>query len=287
MSASPPRRLVVLAAPGSVLADGLTAARLRGPSEDDLRALERDLAATLGGAALLGAAGAAMAKAGNVAAGASHAWLSMAAVKVTAVAVLAAAGTTGAVAWRRHDTPRERTVAVAPRPDSPPARPLPAIATARTPTATEAAAPPASSPLPAPSPAPRIAETAPWLGRSEAVRSRRRDTSGAVGIARPLTTNGAAGDGADLRGELNLIARAQQALADDPTGALALAEEHERRYGAPRLVQEREVVAVAALAKLGRLVEARARAERFIRRFPESAHAARMRRLAAPAAGTP
>jgi outer membrane protein assembly factor BamD (BamD/ComL family) len=91
-------------------------------------------------------------------------------------------------------------------------------------------------------------------------------------------------DESGLRDELTLMERAQHALPDDPSGALALVEEHERRFGDLLLAQEREVIAVAALSKLGRAREARARAERFIRQFPDSAHVARVRRMAAASA---
>jgi hypothetical protein len=46
--------------------------------------------------------------------------------------------------------------------------------------------------------------------------------------------------------------------------------EHERRYPNGLLVQEREVMAVRALALLGRSEEAHARADRFRSRFPSS-----------------
>jgi len=280
MSATPPRRLAGLAAPGSVLAEGLTAARLREPSEDELRALESALAVALGGAAVLGtAASAATTKGGGVVAGATHAWVTMAAVKVTTVVVLVGLATSGAVAWRQHATAPDRST-IAARSAPPPARTPPALTTAPTVTAPEAEAFPPPSPLPPASTLLRFAETSPSPGRSGALRSRHRDP-GAVTVPRTLAMDVAPGNASDLSGELDLIERAQQALSDDPSSALALAEEHRRRYDSSLLVQEREVIAVAALATLGRRIEARARAERFIRRFPESAHAARVRRLAA------
>ena len=57
---------------------------------------------------------------------------------------------------------------------------------------------------------------------------------------------------------------------EDGASALAAASEHERRFPAGILVQEREVLAVRALLLLGRSGEARARADRFRRRFPDS-----------------
>lgn len=69
-----------------------------------------------------------------------------------------------------------------------------------------------------------------------------------------------------------LVDRAQRALAADPAAALRLAGEHARLYPAGELAQEREVVAVTALARLGRGEEAHARAAAFKRRWPTSAH---------------
>jgi hypothetical protein len=72
-------------------------------------------------------------------------------------------------------------------------------------------------------------------------------------------------------GELELLTRARQADArGDYVGALALLSEHERRYPAGRLSEEREVLRVKALVALGRADEARRAGARFHRRFPHS-----------------
>lgn len=289
MSTTPPRPLLALAEPGSALAHGLTAARLRGPSEEELRALERELTAVLGGAALLGvAAGAATAKSGGVAAAAAHAWLSTAAMKLTAVVVLAAAGTAGAVAWRRHALDRERTMAVAVRPESPLARALPVTAIVQAPSEPEAGALPTVPRQPPASTVRSFTERSASPRGASGLRSRQRQAAGSAVGARPRVTETRTGvDEPDLRDELSLIERAQHALSNDPSGALALVEEHERRYGDRLLAQEREVIAVVALSKLGRSIEVQARAERFIQRFPGSAHVARVRRLAVAAERKP
>jgi hypothetical protein len=290
MRATPPRRLAVLADPSSALVQGLTAARLRGPSEDELRALERNLAAALGGAALMGAAtGAATAKSGGGVAGVARTWLSTPAMKATTLVILAAVGTTAALAWRRYAPSREHAPAVA-RPDR-------AHAVSTVVPAPAAAGPQPMAPLPslssgAPPPAPpKLAETSPFIRRGGSVRSRHADTARSAVGGRPVAVATPPGDESGLRDELNLrdelqlIGRAQQVLPHDPGHALALTEEHERRYRVPLLAQEREVIAVAALSKLGRTSEARARAERFVQRFPDSAHVLGIRRLAAAAAG--
>jgi hypothetical protein len=71
----------------------------------------------------------------------------------------------------------------------------------------------------------------------------------------------------------------QTALATDPARALALATEHEQRFPRGALGQEREVIAVGALVALGRAPEARARAARFVERFPGSAYRQRIEAL--------
>jgi hypothetical protein len=76
--------------------------------------------------------------------------------------------------------------------------------------------------------------------------------------------------------ELSLLARAQASLSSDPADALSLANEHERRFGAGALAQEREVIAIGALVHLGRVAEARARAARFHALYPTSAHGRRV-----------
>ena len=84
-----------------------------------------------------------------------------------------------------------------------------------------------------------------------------------------------------LADEVKLIDGAQRALQSEPRRALALVEEHARRFPDQLLEQEREVIAVAALVKLERKAEAAERAQRFLSRFPRSAHAVRMRAVAA------
>ncbi len=81
---------------------------------------------------------------------------------------------------------------------------------------------------------------------------------------------------ADLEAELALLRAAQDALRTDAARALSLADEHARRFADGTLAQEREVVAIEALAALSRSAEARARAERFTARWPRSAHARRL-----------
>jgi hypothetical protein len=77
------------------------------------------------------------------------------------------------------------------------------------------------------------------------------------------------------------LLRARQQLASDPAGALALTDEHARRFSNGTLVPEREVLAIEALARLGRTSEARARLAAFRERYPQSPHLARLDTLVA------
>jgi hypothetical protein len=82
--------------------------------------------------------------------------------------------------------------------------------------------------------------------------------------------------------EAELLERAQQALVQHPSQALALATEHQRRFSAGVLAEEREVIAVEALRRLGRERAARERAAVFAAKYPNSVHRSRVQ--ATPAA---
>lgn len=76
--------------------------------------------------------------------------------------------------------------------------------------------------------------------------------------------------------EAALLLRARRALGSDPAGALALTDEHARRYPTGTLVPEREVLAIEALARLGRSSEARRRLDALRERFPNAANVSRL-----------
>lgn len=78
--------------------------------------------------------------------------------------------------------------------------------------------------------------------------------------------------------EAKLVAKARGHLARDPARALALAEEAERDFPQGQLVEERRAIAIRALVALGRLDEAKARAEPFLAEYGRGAHAAAVRR---------
>jgi hypothetical protein len=78
------------------------------------------------------------------------------------------------------------------------------------------------------------------------------------------------------RPELSLLRQAQEAVATAPARALSLCATHAERFGGGVLGQEREVIAIDALLRLGRVTEAQGRAERFRATYPGSAHTRRI-----------
>lgn len=93
---------------------------------------------------------------------------------------------------------------------------------------------------------------------------------------------GASAEGADAL-ELGLLQRARGALAKgEYSRALEAIAEHQRRFPAGRLREEREALRIKALAGLGRTDEARRAAERFRERFPRSVLSSRVEETARP-----
>ncbi|HET9932854.1 MAG TPA: hypothetical protein VFQ35_19255 [Polyangiaceae bacterium] len=72
--------------------------------------------------------------------------------------------------------------------------------------------------------------------------------------------------------EATLLEQARRALASDPRRALALTQRHQALYPRGVLVQEREVIAIEALRRLGREGQASDRANSFEKSYPDSAH---------------
>jgi len=85
-----------------------------------------------------------------------------------------------------------------------------------------------------------------------------------------------AGAGAEGPSEPVLLEQARRALAGSPATALALTNQHAARFPHGVLVQEREVIAIEALRRLGRGAEADRRATAFAQAFPGSAHQRRV-----------
>ena len=85
------------------------------------------------------------------------------------------------------------------------------------------------------------------------------------------TDEAGSGRDRDLADENALVSRAQAALARGRTSeALAATSEHQRRFPRGEFVEEREALAIQALARSGNLPAATARAERFRTRYPRS-----------------
>jgi outer membrane protein assembly factor BamD (BamD/ComL family) len=83
-----------------------------------------------------------------------------------------------------------------------------------------------------------------------------------------------------LRAERSALTRARAALqAGSASEALSILDTAAREIEKPVLGQEREVVYIQALAGAGRAAEARQRASRFLTAFPDSPHAAVVRRF--------
>jgi hypothetical protein len=137
-------------------------------------------------------------------------------------------------------------------------KPEPAPALSRPPATSPPIAPTVTA-LPAPSSAP---STTPSSSLSAAPSSSARVNAGP----------GSAPIEAPKASELDLMRDAKAALAVDPNQALSILNRHARLYPAGVLAQEREVLAIDALLRLGRKHEASARAARFSSNYPASAH---------------
>lgn len=87
---------------------------------------------------------------------------------------------------------------------------------------------------------------------------------------------------AETRSELELVRQARAALQSDPDQSLALCTIHAKTYPSGQLAEEREVVAIDALMRVGRASDAKARARQFTRRWPQSAYGPRIETLTGP-----
>jgi hypothetical protein len=72
--------------------------------------------------------------------------------------------------------------------------------------------------------------------------------------------------------EAALLEQARHALRSDPARALSLTEQHQLRFPNGALKQEREVIAIEALRRLGRSDQSSERARLFQNQYPDSAH---------------
>lgn len=136
-------------------------------------------------------------------------------------------------------------------------------------------------PSDSPSPARQKAASDPSSGRTAPLAGAASPTDSPSPVDPAATSSaGSAGSGAPTEiadeSEGAFLARAQALLGGDPSGALALAEQHRSRYPKGSLGQEREVIAITALMGMGRAADARARAEALLAANPSSAHRRRL-----------
>jgi hypothetical protein len=144
-------------------------------------------------------------------------------------------------------------------------------------------APAASAPAPArvppepaaPPPAGRAMPDVPRLRPSPA-----RPSAPPVPPASVDTADPRPGPEDGLAAETANLGRIRALVPSSPAEALALAEEGHRRFGRGQLQDEREVLAIVALFRLGRRDEGRARTERHLAAHPESVFRDRLRKLA-------
>jgi hypothetical protein len=79
--------------------------------------------------------------------------------------------------------------------------------------------------------------------------------------------------------EAALLEQARVAMSSDPSQALSILQTHASRFPRARLSMEREFMTVDALQRLGRVDEARARANAMIASAPDSLYARRLRAM--------
>jgi hypothetical protein len=208
------------------------------------------------------------------------------AAKVGATALLLVAGVVAGVAAlpgeARHRPLSATTTTTEPRPVSTLPGPI------------ASAAPPASSPWARVPPAASNPPSAARLSSKSAAPAAApaADTGARTEAATPLptieTTERPTAPAPDYRAiapaephdsELALLGKAQQSVGADPLRALDLVALSTRQFPSGGLAQEREVIAIEALVRLGRRSEARARAEQFAQTYPGSAHVLRVKAL--------
>ena len=80
--------------------------------------------------------------------------------------------------------------------------------------------------------------------------------------------------------ELELLRDARLALRSSPALALGLTEQHSALYPRGKMAQERELIAISALAQLGRHAAVLSRAQRFAHDFPSSPYRKQIAQMA-------
>ena len=150
------------------------------------------------------------------------------------------------------------------------------VASRSPPRTNASAATPAKRAPPAPRVEPPLQQTAP-------PRVRRNRASSSPPAAR--TPSPSSGSPAEqvldaLQAEMLLIAQARRALrAGTPTRALALLKTHATTFPRGQMQEDRRVLRIEALCAAGKGAQGRGEVVSFLRDFPDSAHAARVRSI--------
>lgn len=139
---------------------------------------------------------------------------------------------------------------------------------------------PTSAAEPMPAPVPDTSASLPRPRREPPVRTPTEASRHEPPVVAPVVMTEPPPDPAR---ELALIRDAQAALRSSPSRALELTEEHRRTFGSGPLSQEREVIAIDALVRMGSMDAARRRADGFRARYPSSAYVRRIDVLVPPA----
>ena len=141
------------------------------------------------------------------------------------------------------------------------------------PAAGAAALPLAPTPTPAASHEPAVAMAAPRTTSAARTPQRASNESTSTNTGAPLA------ESTVVESEVELLKQAKSALGADPLQAFALTERCRGRYPNGSFSQEREYIAISALARLGRGDEARSRAALFRMHYPNSAYLTRLASL--------
>ena len=261
--------------PVPLVADVIRAARDDLPSAARMNALSLGIAGRLGivagvaagvggPAALTGGQGASGAAGAPLASGAAGAPLATTAVAAKAVVIglaTVAIVVAGAGWWANRAANRTSEPA-----------PIPSVGPTREALAASSTAPaPETSPEPPPAPAAEH-PTASSYSPEKASRTSRPPPP----TASPAPS---AGDADRSAVEMDLLRRAQLELSRKPDAALAICAEHQARFPSGAFAEEREVIAIDCLFRLGRREEGAARADRFLVSYPRSGHRPRVEAL--------
>jgi hypothetical protein len=126
--------------------------------------------------------------------------------------------------------------------------------------------------------------TSTGTGAAEAAESEASETDGEAGGTGPAvaTSRRPAPDDDRYRREIAQLDEARRALGSDPARALRLASAGQREFPRGMYGEERAAIRIVALARLGRLDEARRLGEPFLRRHPHGTLSAEVRRAIGP-----